>query len=112
MTRADNRVYVALDVFPSMATITAASTTLDNVRSTIADGNLTLYRLTGSGIQVVYSKPVIGDTEGSVSQGVAVPTEDGIVWIEQKEGCSCGSQLGQADVYGGRLRIMTGLRPQ
>lgn len=100
-------VAIRLDLFPASATV--ASTTYNNVRAVIADAQLQLYVLTGSGINVIYSKPVLA-LEGQVSSGVTVTTEDGLVEIELTGGCGCGSQLKIADLFPGQRRVMVPLR--
>lgn len=102
------RVAVALDLFP--ATVHVAGTAYSNVRAVIADGELRVYRLGGSGPEITYQRLVTGPLEGSIHTGVAVPTDAGEVWVEQGEGCGCGSELKVADLFPGQQRVMTGLR--
>lgn len=98
-----DRVVVQLDVHP--ANVDVLSTRYNNVRAVIADGRLQVFNLTASGVQTVYDKPSLG-VEGSVHAGVAVTTDDGVIWVEQGSGCGCGSQLKIADLYPGRQRVM------
>lgn len=95
---------VQLDVFPARATV--MSTSYDQVRAVIADGNLQLFRLEPVGVRTLYDKPVTGSVSGAVSSGVSVETEDGVVWVESTGGCGCGSQLKIADLFPGRQRVM------
>lgn len=100
------RVNVQLDVFP--ANVTVSSTTFNNVRAVIADGQFTLFSLTAGGVNIVYTRPSLG-VEGQVSSGVVVTTDDGPCWVEQAGGCGCGSQLKIADLFPGRQRVMVPL---
>lgn len=101
-------VEVRLDLFPAEASV--ASTTYANVRAVIANNNLKLYILTGSGISAIYDMPVIA-VDGQPSSGVTVTTADGAVDIEMSGGCGCGSQLKVADLFPGERRVMTPLHP-
>lgn len=103
-----DRVVVALDLFP--ATVTVASTTYQQVRAVIADGELQIYVLGPNGPFITYQRPVDGPLVGSIGTGVEVPTAEGVVWVEQGGGCGCGSALKVADLFPGRQRVMTGLR--
>lgn len=103
-----DRVIVALDLFP--ATVSVLSTTYSNVRIAVADGELQLWRLGGSGPELFYQRMVTGPIDGSASTGVSIPTDDGQVWAENSGDCGCGSLLKVADLWPGRQRVMTSLR--
>lgn len=101
-----DRVNVKLDLFP--ARVSVASTSFGNVRAVIADDTLKLFSLTGSGIRVVYDKPIT-DIDGRISFGITANTEDGQITIEADGGCGCGSQLKIADLFPGQVRVMVPL---
>lgn len=101
-------VTVQLDLYPSNALLADCGTTYHNVRTTVADGNVQVWRNEAGGPVIVYTSPLVS-WAGNVRTGYDLTTADGLVVAGMNGGCGCGAQLGTADLWPGKRRINTSL---
>lgn len=97
-----------LDLFPADALLPGGSTTILNVRATIADGVVQLWRQETGGPAIAFSSPLTG-ADGNIRTGFVLYTDAGEVGVVQSGGCRCGQQLAYADLWPARRRVNTAL---
>jgi hypothetical protein len=101
-------VVVQLDVFPADAMLPDGATTYLNVRVTVADGVLQLWRNENPAPAVVFTSPLVA-WSGDNRTGWILDTEAGTIVAGRNGGCTCGARLGTAELWPGRRRINTSL---
>jgi len=100
--------HVQLDVWPADAHLADIGTTFLDVRTTITDGLVQVWRHEGAGPAVVFTGQLLA-AAGDARTGWTLSTDNGTVVTGYGAGCRCGQQLGAAYLWPGRKKTMVSL---
>jgi hypothetical protein len=97
-------VTVQLDVWPADALLAEVGTTFLDVRTTIADGVVQVWRHEAPGPAVIFTGKLLA-ASGDARSGWTLATDNGTVITGHSGGCRCGQQLGSANLWPYRRRV-------